>query len=339
MEIASVRALKAEISSTVIRPFVFETKGIRALGLSTRSSRILSHVEPGVALGIAQGRNKKDFRLAVRIQRRALEADNSLHSRIQKSAKGEVDVRYVGRIAKSQNTDPPWYQAKQRPLLVGSSIGHVAVTAGTLGCFVTNPKMKYPAILSNNHVLANENRGKKGDAIVQPGRYDGGRSRDDRIATLLRFVPLQTGAHNRMDAAMASIDGNLAFEIDKIVAFGRVKAYNPDLIEPGLNVVKMGRTTGLTRGKVTAIEVDDIIVAYDSGDLIFDGQFEIESERDGPFSLGGDSGSLIMDAEGHARGLLFAGSDQGGSNGRGLTYATELGSILKDLDVDLAKAA
>jgi hypothetical protein len=90
---------------------------------------------------------------------------------------------------------------------------------------------------------------------------------------------------------------------------------------------------------VTAIEVDDVIVNYDSGDFTFDGQFEIKSEQEGPFSLGGDSGSLIMDAEGHARGLLFAGSDVGGKNGKGLTYATELGIVLSTLKAKLANSA
>ena len=53
------------------------------------------------------------------------------------------------------------------------------------------------------------------------------------------------------------------------------------------------------------------------------------------FSQGGDSGSLIVDADRRAVGLLFAGSDQGGSNGKGLTYANPLRAVLEALKVDL----
>jgi hypothetical protein len=321
MEIDSVRELKRTVLDAVVRPLVMETLAVRGFGLTARLASVLSHVRPGLALGIAPGRAKKDFRLAVRIQRRTLHADSQLLSRIMRSAQGEVDVRYVGRIAKAAARR--WYQTKQRPLLIGSSIGHFAITAGTLGCFVTHPKIKGVAVLSNNHVLANENRAKNGDAILQPGTADGGK-RGDQVATLQSFVPLKS-AHNALDAAIATVRGKLPLDLDKVKGFGRVKAYVPDPVEPGLKVVKLGRTTGLTRGKVTATEVDDVTVAYESGDFAFDRVFEIESERGDPFGLGGDSGSLIMDRDGHARGLLFAVSDQGGNAGRGLTYAPSWG--------------
>ena len=53
-----------------------------------------------------------------------------------------------------------------RPAPGGVSIGHVAITAGTLGCWVTKNGQK--VILSNNHVLANSNDAEIGDAILQP---------------------------------------------------------------------------------------------------------------------------------------------------------------------------
>ncbi len=45
-------------------------------------------------------------------------------------------------------------------------------------------------ILSNNHVLANSNAARLGDAILQPGVYDGGKFPQDHIADLLEFVTL-----------------------------------------------------------------------------------------------------------------------------------------------------
>lgn len=97
----------------------------------------------------------------------------------------------------------------------------------------------------------------------------------------------------------------------------------------------MGRTTGTTQGKVTAFEIDNVIVGYDMGNLRFDNQIEIESASDEAFSDGGDSGSLIVDGDNLGVALLFTGGDQGGSNGRGLTYANPLRTVLDALKVDL----
>jgi len=82
-------------------------------------------------------------------------------------------------------------------------------------------------------------------------------------------------------------------------------------------VGKVGRTTGTTRGRVVTFELDNLLVSYDVGTIRFDHQIEIEGEGDRPFSQGGDSGSLIVDADRRAVALLFAGSDQGGRTIRG----------------------
>lgn len=98
---------------------------------------------------------------------------------------------------------------------------------------------------------------------------------------------------------------------------------------------KIGRTTGLTHGRVTAFELDDVRVDFDAGICRFDGQIEIEGAGNHPFSDGGDSGSLIVDGDHRAVALLFAGSDQGGANGQGLTFANPLHPVLAAFGADL----
>ena len=66
----------------------------------------------------------------------------------------------------------------------GVSIGHYAITAGTPGAFVKDKTTAETLILSNNHVMANSNDASIGDAILQPGPADGGKSPQDRIAAL-----------------------------------------------------------------------------------------------------------------------------------------------------------
>ena len=191
-------------------------------------------------------------------------------------------------------------------------------------------------MLSNNHVLADENRGAKGDGILQPGRYDGGRRRADVVGALDRFVSLRKRGANRVDCALASVaDGidviasHLYRDGDLAGTFGGSLS-DLDLVE------KLGRTTGHSHGRVTAFEVDNVVVEYDLGNLRFDDQIEIEGARTGPFSAGGDSGSLIFTSgDKLAAALLFAGSQEGGSNGAGVTYANPIGPVLKRLNVQL----
>jgi hypothetical protein len=75
-----------------------------------------------------------------------------------------------------------------RPAPGGVSIGHVSITAGTLGCVVKRDGK--PVILSNNHVLAASGAAEIGSAIVQPGTYDGGTEASDKIGVLEDFVPI-----------------------------------------------------------------------------------------------------------------------------------------------------
>ena len=78
-----------------------------------------------------------------------------------------------------------------------------------------------------------------------------------------------------------------------------------------------------------------MVVNYDVGNLRFDGQIEIEGAGSKSFSDGGDSGSLIVNSRMQAVALLFAGSDTGGRNGAGLTYANPIHRVLNELGATL----
>ena len=330
MKLDSARELKQTITARLLSQIETTIATRSSFGRPTVPLRRATEPPPSLALGVAP--SGRGYRLAVRVQKRAFQQSRELDF-ITKRARGEVDLRYVGRISKRAT---PWYQLRQRPLLAGCSIGHFAVTAGTLGCFVRVRDRSSVFVLSNNHVLANENRGKRGDAIVQPGVYDGGSVTDDVIATLGDFARLQKAEPNLIDCALGEIANGIEFNATKLRGLGKLAGLGEPFLDAGAAVSKLGRTTGVTDGKVTAFEMDNVVVGYDIGDLRFDNQVEIESSEDGPFSDGGDSGSLIVDAEKHGVALLFAGSDQGGSNGQGLTYANPLRAVLDALEVELA---
>ena len=185
-------------------------------------------------------------------------------------------------------------------------------------------------ILSNNHVLADENRAQLGDEIVQPGPADGGSSPGDVVANLTRFVPLTLTGKNGIDAAAAMVAAGIGVDAQTLQGLGRLAGVRATPLASGETVWKVGRTTGLTQGTVTATEVDDLTVGYDIGNVVFDNQVEIGPAVAGqPFSLGGDSGSLIVDAELFAVALLFAGNDVDA------TYANPIAPVLAGLQVQI----
>jgi hypothetical protein len=214
-----------------------------------------------------------------------------------------------------------------RPARPGVSIGHYNITAGTMSCLVK--RGTDVLILSNNHVLADSNNGQLGDAILQPGKYDGGTDAD-KIAELAEYVPLafDSGGGGTQPGCLASLLGLLGSQprsdgvnqpgnnhVDCAIA----KPLSPDLVAPeilqigkptgvgtatlGTSVQKFGRTTGYTQDHITQVDVT-ASVDYDGPIAVFQGQLMA-----GAMSQGGDSGSAVLDDQKRVVGLLFAGSD------------------------------
>jgi len=329
MHIDSVRELKALVLKQHVAPLAVGERKLSALALAAKPVTEVDGTQRTLALGIMP-KGKEDYHLAIRIQTRALENSAQVEA-IRKQAKGEVDIRYIGRVVKRA----PWNQSRQRPLLIGTSIGHFRITAGTLGCFVKMRSNGTPRILSNNHVLADENKGKKGDAIIQPGQFDKGKKGKDTVGSLDKFVRLSASGTNFVDCAIATIKAGIKFDSTKLTGIGTLKGVSASVVDVGTIVHKVGRTTDVTNGRVTAFELDNVVVGYDIGNLRFDNQIEIEGADAGPFSQGGDSGSLIVNDDLLAVALLFAGGDQGGSNGQGLTFANPIAKVFDQLGVDL----
>ncbi len=217
-----------------------------------------------------------------------------------------------------------------RPVPIGVSTGHPDITAGTIGALVlrvVDGSNVYYA-LSANHVYADEGRADIGDAVIQPGTFDGGSSPNDDIGTLSAFVPIvfSRTAGNKADAAIAltTLLGNST----PADGYGTPRSMTTSA-SLNLRVMKYGRTTGQTRGKVNGINAT-ILVGYGNNRVaLFVDQIEIKG---GNFSAGGDSGSLIV-VEGGANdrkpvALLFAG-------GRGSTFANPIEGVLTGLNVTI----
>ena len=240
-----------------------------------------------------------------------------------------------GKPPKDNPIDPAaWFP---RPVPIGVSTGHPCITAGTIGVRVKMPGNRLFA-LSNNHIYAGTNGDDPRcanlsiyDVVIQPGTADGG-TLANRIGDLFAFVEIDfsPGAKNRVDAAIASTDDDLLGKATPPDGYGvpPTGSLSPaDAI--GQKAKKYGRTTGLTSGRVEAINAT-VNVGYGAvGVARFVGQIIISP---GGFSAGGDSGSLILVTvtEGRGRnrtetvyslGLLFAG-------GASITVANPIDDVL-----------
>lgn len=295
----------------------------------------------GVLPSTGHNRDPDGLQLGIFIQRSDLHGHPIVEAS-QRLARGEARVIYTGRVVRRAATNP----GRCRPLRIGASVGHFGVTAGTIGCFCRHRDGGI-GILSNNHVLANLNRAARGDVIIQPGRLDGGMRHDpeSRIATLYKSIDLtfEPGTRNLVDCAFATLVGEVDHEagivsdpLDARTTWQVGATVDDLLIED--KVQKVGRTTGLTRGRVTAVDVDNLVVAMVLGHgeklARFDRQIAMEG-ADGPFSRGGDSGSVIFTEGGAPSALLFAGTERGGLGRHGVTFANPIRAVLEALELDL----
>lgn len=266
----------------------------------------------GVAtsLKVTGGKPTGTWSVTVLVQTKLPKRRVPKESQVPESIDGvPTDVVEVGML------QPLTFNARVRPALPGYSIGHFNITAGTFGCVVRDvrrccstgsaghePEGDY-LILSNNHVLADVNRAKPGDLILQPGPFDGGLYPSDGIAILDRFEPIVFGrsGYNVVDAAVArpTYSRNVT---PSIIGIAMPRAVDQALV--GDRVLKVGRTTQITTGRVIATNAT---VAVNYGALFGVAVYRHQILTT-PMSAGGDSGSLLMKRDLSAVGLLYAGS-------------------------------
>jgi hypothetical protein len=286
----------------------------------------------GIGYKITKGKptSKRCVRIYVerKIAKTAMPKDFLLPSQIKGVA---TDVVETGRFHPLPAAVPR-EQRRLRPAKPGCSVGFQFtgdqarfVMAGTFGAVAETGGTRY--ILSNNHVLANENALPLGSPIFQPGLLDHGNPNRDRIATLTRFVTLRPGQPNALDCAIAEILNPRTVSATFLPKVGRLRSSDPIAATEGMRVEKVGRTTGYTTGVVFDVSAD-VKIEYDLGILTFQDQILVRGST-GMFSDRGDSGSVIVDrTTERATALLFAGSASH-------TIANPLGEVLAQLAVSM----
>jgi hypothetical protein len=248
-----------------------------------------------------------------------------------------------------------------RPIPIGVStapmLNNCALSScysGTLGCRLKARDGSGYYALSNNHVFAFFNLAPIGASVSQPSPGDSLCVCDNAntVATLTKFMPYEYGptAANRIDAAIAKTDPSLIGNSTLPDGYGTPKSKiiplpdsqrltNPNI--PGIissfdfffnqEVLKYGRTTGYTRGRIVALNATLTIagvpgVAFPSRWV--DQILIFPSGTCALFGAPGDSGSLIVNLNRHPVALLYAG---GGT----LTIGNPIGPVLDFFDMDI----
>ena len=229
----------------------------------------------------------------------------------------------------ASDTTLPNPRVRMRPALAGCSVGfRIAgdqyVMCGTFGALTKTSRKVY--ILSNNHVLADENRLPVGSPIYQPALMDDGDIDTDQIAVLSRFIKIKANRYNRVDAALAEpLNRNLVSR--DVLHIGPPSGTAQAEID--MMVHKFGRTTSYTAGRVTSVDTD-VVVEYETAEFTFQNQIIISGSNGQMFSDSGDSGSIILQRGTNAAlGLLFGGSPR-------YTIANHIGNVLRSLRVRMA---
>jgi hypothetical protein len=257
----------------------------------------------GVGLRTVAGKLTNEVAVRVYVRRKLPLSELSPADVLPREIDGvKVDV-VEGEFVFMQDGAGPLAQAERTarhfPFLTpGISVGGLRVTAGTLGAAVYDVAGGLQLVLSNWHVLCGDPNCVPGEPIVQPGVFDGGTVNRDVVASLHRF------AHtDRLDAAVAVVNGE-RFLRDAIPGIGLVRGASGAVL--GSRVRKSGRTTGLTTGIV-----DDVSADVEVSGIQFRDQISVVRDDDSIIVAGGDSGSLVVNQENMAVGLLFGGRTDG----------------------------
>jgi len=257
---------------------------------------------------------------------------------------------------------------KIRPVPLGWSVGNIAISACTSGFLVK--KDEKPMMVSNNHCFACVNKCEIGSLIVSPGSYDaGGEYPENRIGTLYEYVPIKTMScpysnaiinilnflakiigskfhfqykpvdfskdgvpKNTVDCALCLLD-SWDIAIPKPLETGAEYYEGLTDVKVGDEVIKTGRTTGVTKGIVRATDYECRVAmnkemtefAYFVDQLLIEPLSSSEK-----FSAPGDSGSSVgkfINDKLYLAGLLFAGSDK-------VTVVNKIHNVFEALHLD-----
>ncbi len=314
----------------------------------------------GVGFGRKEvrGQRQKNEALVFLVNKKLPEEKLSSHDILPKRIEQvETDVIEVGEIKLLKR------KSKMRPAKPGVSMAHYKSSAGTFGALVKSNKDGKTLILSNNHVLANttdgnDNKAVIHDPILQPGPHDGGTDANT-IGNLYNYIPLYRefqaptcsiarSIQNAGDILCNALKSSYRIQLlkerktENLVDAALAKPESENLVEPeildlgipkgkaeadlDMTLYKSGRSSGVTSGEVKVLDAT-VRVFLDEGSSMLLGEQIVTTSMGRP----GDSGSLVLNDDMQAVGLLCAGSDS-------TTISNSIQNVTQLLDIEILSA-
>jgi len=202
-----------------------------------------------------------------------------------------------------------WHYDLANGYCCGGTLGSLISVGGDLRILSNYHVFEADIVAGGNNIVATT-----GDPVIHPGLIDIGCNAANGfdVATLVVTSSLP---NNNVDCSTASIINGMVDPSGAILEIGTLSA-STVAAYIGQPVKKSGRTTGLTRATVSALN-GTVSISYEdecAGETVFTKTFTgqiLVSQRASKFLASGDSGSLMVEdvtTDPHAVGLLFAGS-------------------------------
>lgn len=249
-------------------------------------------------VGIREGERDEDLRLTVGVEDLRRRATDTVLKLLGGASEVPVLGYQTGRIVVHEG--PPFGVVS--PLRPGCSVSARKSAWGTLGAVVRWRDSGEIGILSNAHVLDHP----ESEDVMHPGVGEPG-ANAQRIGYRHIAILPNKDTINASDAAVAKLDGDIRHDPDLLVVdqgFG----YPTHQFDEGIPVAKVGAASGLSHG--TVVQRRTRVAAWYANNRLmkFGDQIEIVGEDQKPFSIPGDSGSLVWSRDNREPvGLLFSG--------------------------------
>lgn len=233
----------------------------------------------------------------------------------------------------SSTVDLAELQKRQRGLLGGIQITSSKKTLkeyvtewylGTLGCIARLQSDDSIVLLSNHHVMFAKGA-VIGDGISQPVYLNFFCCKCNIVAEIIDGIFDDT-----IDAAIARLDPNVAAENTIFGIEGPIAGSDTAVV--GDIVIKVGRDTGLTMGKVTDIagSTQEVNGHQMLNQIVIEAADEDGNSTNGTFADTGDSGSVIVRKSDNKVVGLLHGREPGN---RSIGYACHIGDVENRLNI------
>lgn len=227
-------------------------------------------------------------------------------------------------------------RAMHDPMISGISFGAVDVSAGTLGGVVYDKETNLKYLLTNEHVVSASNNldpewPPKYHYMIQPGSYDGGNAVDHHAGNLKKVGGMKQAV---LEGQTCDIDAALVIPSrdiidDELWGIGKIEKYKHVEVVEDDEIIKSGRTSGVTTAFVCSVDVSANIHNIWGGAAHMEHLIRTKTS----FLEGGDSGSIVYKKNTmEPVGLAFAGSSL-------ISLIIPAETISKEFGVDFGNAS